>query len=76
MLVVQASFPARNGPAALLTEELNFAPVIASCREIWWENAEYLRESGFIKCCLFWGVFLEKVFQAVTDNIVLPFLQN
>lgn len=32
---------------------------------------EYLRESGLIKCCWFWGGFLEKVFQAVTDNIVL-----
>lgn len=30
----------------------------------------YLGESGLIKCC-FWGSFLEKEFQAVTDNIIL-----
>lgn len=29
-LVVQASFPVRNGSAVLLIEELNIAPVIAS----------------------------------------------
>uniref|UniRef100_A0A8C9FD91 Calcium binding protein 1 n=1 Tax=Pavo cristatus TaxID=9049 RepID=A0A8C9FD91_PAVCR len=30
----------------------------------------YLGESGLIRCC-FWGIFLEKVFQAVTDSIIL-----